>query len=191
MADVTRILDALRDGETGAADRLLEILYDELRRLAAAQMRREAPGRTLQATALVHEAWMRLAAGEGPSFENRAHFFGAAAEAMRRILVENARRRLRAKRGGGRARVPLSAVEPVAASAPFDLLDLDAALDRFAAEEPEKAELVKLRHFAGLGQEEAAGILGISRGTADRWWAFARAWLFDALKDGTRDGEIP
>ena len=184
MDDVTRILESVRAGDAGASDRLLDAVYDELRRLAAARLRREPPGQTLQATALVHEAWMRIAGSDGPVFQNRAHFFGAAAEAMRRILVDNARRKHRVKHGGGRGRVSLSVAEPVVESAPLDLLALNEVLGRFSAEEPAKAELVKLRYFTGLTQEEAAEILGISKGTADRWWAFARAWLYDAMKAG-------
>ena len=186
MADVTRILADMRAGDERAAERLLAAVYDELRRLAAHRMARERPGQTLQATALVHEAWLRLA-GDQSGFENRAHFFGAAAEAMRRILVEAARRRARIKRGGGRQRVELS--ENVAGVLPesTDLLALDEALENLATEDPRKAELVKLRYFTGLTLPDAAEILGISRGTAGRDWAFARAWLFQEMGGEEKD----
>ncbi|MHC4471308.1 MAG: sigma-70 family RNA polymerase sigma factor [Planctomycetota bacterium] len=184
MTDVTRILDAIRDGDERATDRLLTAVYDELRRLAAAKLRREPPGQTLQATALVHEAYLRLVGGAGASFENRAHFFASAAEAMRRILVDRARRKARLKHGGGRKRVELSEADRVVPPVEIDLVALDEALAKLEAEEPAKAELVKLRYFAGLSHEEAAEILGISRGTADRHWAYARAWLFHEIEKG-------
>ncbi|HVK18027.1 MAG TPA: ECF-type sigma factor [Fimbriiglobus sp.] len=158
------------------------VVYDELRRLAAGQVAHEAPGLTLSPTALVHEAYLRL----GPArFENRAHFFAAAAEAMRRILIDHARARLAQKRGGGRKRIPLDEAHRVAES-PDGLLALDDALTRFAAEEPAKAELVKLRFFAGLSTPEAAAALGVSVPTAERWWAFARTWLYADLSDGEK-----
>ena len=179
---VTQILEALAAGNSQAAGELLPLVYEELRRVAAAQLRQERPGQTLQATALVHEAYLRLVGGE-TSWENRRHFFAAAAEAMRRILIDRARRKRRVRHGGGRQRVELEA-DDLAIDAPsVELLALDEALDRLAAEDPQKAELVKLRYFAGLNEQEAADVLGISRATAARHWAYARAWLFDSLRD--------
>jgi RNA polymerase sigma factor (TIGR02999 family) len=165
-------------GEPKPARDLLPLVYDELRRLAAQRLAREAPGQTLQATALVHEAYLRLV-GADPDrpWNGRGHFFGAAAQAMRRILVENARRRSRFKRGGDRARVDLDAAEPAAPQADSDLLALDEALEQLALKDPVKAELVGLRVFAGLTLAQAAEILGLSTSTADRYWAYARAWL--------------
>ncbi|HEY1377708.1 MAG TPA: ECF-type sigma factor [Gemmataceae bacterium] len=175
MSDVTRILADLAAGDARAADRLLPLVYDELRRLGAARLAAERPGQTLDATALVHEAYLRLVGGQ--RFENSRHFFAAAAEAMRRILVETARRKGRAKRGGDRRRIDLDA-DALPAPEPDDqLLALDETLERFARLEPAKAELVKLRAFAGLSADAAAEVLGISPTTADRWWAYARAWL--------------
>jgi RNA polymerase sigma factor (TIGR02999 family) len=182
MPDVTRLLDAAAAGDRRAAADLLPLVYDELRRLAAARLAAESPGHTLDATALVHEAYLRLAGVR--SFESRSHFFRVAAEAMRRILIDGARRKGRDKRGGGRTRVPLSQAEAAADAAAGQLLALDAALDRLAAIDPVKAELVKLRYFVGLPEGEAAAALGVSRATASRYWAFARAWLINAL-----DGE--
>jgi RNA polymerase sigma factor (TIGR02999 family) len=165
-------------GEPRPARELLPLVYDELRRLAAQRLAREAPGQTLQATALVHEAYLRLV-GSQPDrpWDGRGHFFAAAAEAMRRILVENARRRHRLKRGGDRARVGLQNAEPTAPETDDDLLALDEALDRLAKQDPVKAQLVQLRVFAGLTVVQAAEILGLSKSTADRYWAYARAWL--------------
>jgi RNA polymerase sigma factor (TIGR02999 family) len=170
-----------RDPVTGAprpARELLPLVYDELRRLAAQRLSREVPGQTLQATALVHEAYLRLV-GADPDrpWDGRGHFFAAAAEAMRRILVDNARRRHRVKRGGNRARVPLEQAEPTAPETDDDLLALDEALERLASKDPIKAELVQLRVFAGLTVVQAAEVLGLSTTTADRYWAFDRAWL--------------
>jgi RNA polymerase sigma factor (TIGR02999 family) len=175
MSDVTQILNAIEAGDDQAANQLLPLVYDELRKLAAAQMSREKPGHTLDATALVHEAWLRLVGDQ--RFENRRHFYAAAAEAMRRILVESARRKRRRKRGGDLQRIDLVEVVIAAPESDERLLALDDALNRFAALEPEKAELLKLRSFAGLSLDAAASILGISPSTADRWWAYARAWL--------------
>jgi RNA polymerase sigma factor (TIGR02999 family) len=176
VSDVTRILSALDAGDPRAADQLLPLVYAELRKLAAAHLAREAPGHTLQPTALVHEAYLRLVGGDpAPHWTGRGHFFAAAATAMRRILVDRARRRLTRKRGGGRARQPLA---DVAAPEPdADLLALDEALAKLAARDPQKAKLVELRYFAGLTGDQAAAALGISPTTADRHWAYARAWL--------------
>jgi RNA polymerase sigma factor (TIGR02999 family) len=184
MHEITRVLDAIRRGDAGSADRLLPLVYDELRELAAARLAAEPPGQTLDATALVHEAYLRVA--DGPDFDHRGHFFAAAAEAMRRILVENARRKKAEKHGGGlhrhdAAEVPVAAPEPVE-----DLLALDEALDRLTELDPVKAELVKLRYFAGLTIEEAADALGVSPATAKRYWTYSRAWLFQRIS-----GEVP
>ncbi len=189
MTDVTRILHALERGDERAADRLLAAVYDELRRLASARMRREKPGQTLQATALVHEAYLRLVGDDGADWRNRAHFFAAAAEAMRRILVEKARRKARSKHGGGRRRVELDEVDIPVQPVAIDVLALDEALDKLAAADPTKAELVKLRFFTGLTIEQAAEVLGVSRATADRHWAFARAWLCDEITKGDVPGD--
>jgi RNA polymerase sigma factor (TIGR02999 family) len=183
MSDVTRILSAVERGDPRAAEQLLPLVYEELRRLAAQKLAGEKPGQTLQATALVHEAYLRLVDVEqAQHWNSRGHFFAAAAEAMRRILVDDARRKRRPKHGGGRQRVALDEALP-SADPGDDLLAIDEALDRLAAEEPVKAELVKLRYFAGLSLEEAAACLGISPATAKRYWAVARAWLFDALSE--------
>lgn len=182
-AGVTQLLQAAEAGDRHAAEELLPIVYQELRRLAARKLHHEPPGQTLQATALVHEAYVRLVDGSARQWDSRGHFFAAAAEAMRRILVENARRKQRIRHGGGRNRVEFDERQPATAgeSRRFDLLALDEALDAFAVEQPEKAKLVKLRYFAGLSEQEAADILGLSRATASRWWAFARAWLYDRI----------
>jgi len=165
-------------GETKPARELLPLVYDELRRLAAQRLARESPGQTLQATALVHEAYLRLVGGDPDRpWDGRGHFFASAAEAMRRILVENARRRGRLKHGGHRTRIDLDAAQPAAPETDDDLLALDEALEKLAAKDPAKAQLVQLRVFAGLTLAEAAGILGMSTSTADRYWAYARAWL--------------
>ena len=180
--EVTQILDDIGAGRV-AADVLLPLVYRELRGLAAARMANEAAGQTLQPTALVHEAYLRLTGGSTRQWDSRGHFFAAAAEAMRRILVENARRKGRQRHGGGRDRVALQ--DDAAADPPVDhhdLLALDEALLAFADEAPEKAKLVKLRYFAGLSEDQAADLLGISRATAARWWAFSRAWLLDRMR---------
>jgi RNA polymerase sigma factor (TIGR02999 family) len=186
MSDVTQILSAIERGDPRAAQQLLPLVYDELRRLAAAHMAREKPGHTLDATALVHEAWVRLAGGQ--QFESRSHFFRASAEAMRRILVDHARARSAGKRGGRWTRVELADWQKVA-QAPEQVLALSEALDRFAAVEPRKAELVALRFFGGMSMPEAAEALGVSLPTAERWWAFARSWLYTELLDP--DGKNP
>jgi RNA polymerase sigma factor (TIGR02999 family) len=165
-------------GDASAAAELLPLVYDELRRLAAIRMAHEAPGQTLQPTALVHEAWLRLGSRHAPSFQNRAHFFGAAAEAMRRILIERARRRIAAKRGGSVERVFLEDIElPSPAADDDQLLAVNEALEKFTVLDARKAELVKLRYFVGMSFEEAATALGIAVPTAKQWWAYARAWL--------------
>jgi RNA polymerase sigma factor (TIGR02999 family) len=182
MTDVTRILSQIESGDPSAAEQLLPIVYDELRRLAAAKLAREKPGQTLNATALVHEAYLRLVGDY--SFADRRHFFRVAAEAMRQILIDRARRKQRVRHGGNRQRVPLSDVEPATESPVEQLLAIDEALERFSILEPAKAELVKLRYFAGLTEEDAAAALGISRATASRYWNYARAWLINAVDDG-------
>jgi RNA polymerase sigma factor (TIGR02999 family) len=185
MSDVTRILSAIEAGDTRAAEQLLPLVYDELRRLAAQRLAQEAPGHTLQPTALVHEAYVRLVgADQSQGWDGRGHFFAAAAEAMRRILVESARRRNAEKRGGGRARVDLDEAPLASSAAPFDLLELDDVLAQFARVNPRATELVKLRYFAGLTGEEAAVVLGISPRSADSLWTYARAWLFEKLRPG-------
>ena len=161
---------------------MLPLVYDELRRLAAAKMARERPDQTLQPTALVHEAWLRLAGNENQAWNGRAHFFGAAAEAMRRILVEKARRKGAVRLGGGLLRLDIQGIEISAAGMGEELLAVHEALDQFAARDQQKAELVKLRYFAGLTTEEAAQVLGISVPTADRWWNYSRAWLFEEIE---------
>jgi RNA polymerase sigma factor (TIGR02999 family) len=183
MNDVTRILSAIDGGDPNAAERLLPLVYDELRRLAASRLAREKPGQTLDATALVHEAYLRLI-GDGPnkSWHGRQHFFAAAAEAMRRILVEQARRKGRQKRGGERRRLDLNAGEPTIQGPNIDVLAVDEAVAQLAGSHPEKAEVVKLRYFAGLTLPEAAVVLGISTPTAERYWRYARAWLARQLR---------
>jgi RNA polymerase sigma factor (TIGR02999 family) len=183
MSEVTRILDALSAGEPGSAEQLLPLIYDELRRLAAQQLAREKPGQTLQPTALVHEAWLRLVGDERARLWNsRAHFFGAAAEAMRRILVENARRKLSQKRGGGALRVELENLELAMQADDEGLLLVHEALEKLAAHDAQAAELVKLRFFGGLEQQEAATLLGLAERSAGRLWAYARAWLFREIE---------
>jgi len=185
MSDVTRIWDALAGGDARAADDLLPLVYAELRRLAAQNLAREKPGQTLDATALVHEAYLRLVGGAADRFwDGRGHFFAAAAEAMRRILVDAARRRRAAKRGGQRRREDLDPDRLAAPAVADDILALDEALARLAAQAPAKAELVKLRYFAGCTLDEAADLLGLSPREADRAWAYAKAWLKVALRPG-------
>jgi RNA polymerase sigma factor (TIGR02999 family) len=184
MGEVTRILKAVGEGEAKAPEELLSMVYDELRQMAALQMARETPSQTLQPTALVHEAWLRLAGDQNPKFASRAHFFTAASEAMRRILIENARRKRAARHGGGQQRIDIEVMNLAAESKDDELLAVDDALDEFAAQDPPKAELVKLRYFVGFTLEEAAEILGISVPTAKRWWIFARAWLFHEITTG-------
>ena len=189
MQDITQLLNAIDRGEPHAAEQLLPLVYDALRRLAARRLAQERPGQTLDATALVHEAYLRLAGSERRPWDSRGHFFAAAAEAMRRILVENARRKRRAKHGGGQQRVPLDGVVAAAGTPSDDLLALDEALSRLAAADPVKARLVELRFFAGLSVADAARCLGISRATADRYWAFARAWLYEQVTAGEKSAD--
>lgn len=181
MSQVTVILDAIEKGDPKAADQLLPLVYQELRKLAAHKMSNEAAGHTLQPTALVHEAWLRLTGDENRKWNDRTHFFAAAAEAMRRILVDNARRKGAQRHGGGLQRVEL---DDVRLATPDDdqLLAVNEALEKFAARDKQKAELVKLRYFVGLTIEEAAEVLGISAPTAKRYWAYARTWLFAEIK---------
>jgi RNA polymerase sigma factor (TIGR02999 family) len=182
MSDVSQILNAIEAGDLDAAGRLFPLVYDELRRMAAGHMAQESPGQTLEATALVHEAYLRLVDPPNQQrFANRRHFFGAAAEAMRRILVERARARKSGKRGGGRQRLDLNEQDVAAPERSEDLLALDAALSRLAVAEPEAAELVQLRYFAGRTMTEAAELLGLSRRSAHRLWAYARAWLLEDM----------
>ncbi len=181
-AEVTQLLNAIEHGDPRAADELLPLVYQELRKLAASKMAHETPGQTLQATALVHEAWLRLAGGDQPNWENRGHFFAAAAEAMRRILIDRARRRARLRHGGQWQRVDLEHVS-VAVEDPDDtVLAINDALEKLAREDTLKAQIVKLRYFVGLGQAEIAGLLGVSEPTVRRHWAYARAWLWAELK---------
>jgi RNA polymerase sigma factor (TIGR02999 family) len=185
MSDVTQILYAIEAGDPKAVAELLPLVYDELRKLAAARLADEKPGQTLQATALVHEAYLRLVGGAQPQdWSGRGHFFAAAAEAMRRILVENARRKRSAKHGGRRARIDLDESLVIGDESRRDLLDLDELLDQLASADPKAAELVKLRFFVGLTGDQAAEVLGIAPRSADLLWAYARAWLFEKLHDG-------
>lgn len=181
MNDATVTLAAVERGEPQAAEQLLGLLYKELRRLAASKMVHERPGQTLQPTALVHEAWLRLVGDRSPSFNGRNHFFCAAAEAMRRILIERARRKRAQRHGGGLDRTDIDNIEVEAPAPDEQLLALHEALDKLALEHPVRAELVKLRYFAGMTNEEAAQILGISLSTAKNYWTFARAWLFQEI----------
>jgi RNA polymerase sigma factor (TIGR02999 family) len=190
MSEVTRILSAIDQGDPNAAEQLLPLVYDELRKLAAAKLAQEVPGQTLQATALVHEAYLRLVANQGgdpPRWDSKGHFFAAAAEAMRRILVDQARQKRSQRRGGGRKRQTLEHVEIAVPEPSLDVLALNEALERFATIDPLKAELVKLRYFAGLTIPQAAEALGISPTTADRYWSYARAWLHAELKNVDAD----
>jgi RNA polymerase sigma factor (TIGR02999 family) len=185
MSDVTLILSAIEQGDPHAAEQLLPLVYDELRKLAAQKLAQEKPGQTLEATALVHEAYLRLVDVErAQHWDSRRHFFAAAAEAMRRILVENARRKRSAKHGGRHARIDLDDALLVSAEPHHDLLDLDELLDQLAGADPRAAELVKLRFFAGLTGDQTAEVLGIAPRSADLLWAYARAWLFEKLQGG-------
>jgi RNA polymerase sigma factor (TIGR02999 family) len=194
MSDVTRILTAIEHGDPAAAQELLPLVYEELRRLAAQRLAREAPGQTLQATALVHEAYLRLVGSDDPGWNGRNHFLAAAAEAMRRILVDSARRKKAERRGGEFRRVDLDSVDPPAdpeGAAADDVLALNEALSRLAEQDRVKAELVKLRYYAGLSVEEAGRALGISRATAARYWDYARSWLYAELRGGEPEGNTP
>jgi len=185
MSEFTRVLSAIEQGDPHAAEQLLPLVYDELRKLAAQKLAHEKPGQTLEATALVHEAYLRLVGADlKRPWDSRGHFFAAAAEAMRRILVENARRKSAQKHGGNLVRRTLEDLPQVAPELGEDLLALDEALEKFAKEEPVKAELVKLRHFAGLTVDQTAEVLNISPATADRYWAYARAWLHAEISRG-------
>jgi RNA polymerase sigma factor (TIGR02999 family) len=188
MTEVTRILDQIQQGDPHAAEQLLPLVYDELRKLAALKLDQEKPGQTLQATALVHEAYLRLVDGErAQHWNSRGHFFAAAAEAMRRILVDNARRKQSRKRGGDRLRLDLDQVAAATSDRADDVLDIDAALGGLATADPQAAELVKLRYFAGLSIPDAAAALGISPRSADFLWAYARAWLLRSLGGSAAD----
>lgn len=183
VEDITLLLDAARRDDPGAADRLIRAVYDELRSLAGARLAGEFNNVTLQPTALVHEAWLRLGGDRQAPWQNRAHFFAAAAEAMRRILIDRARKRCRQRRGGGRRPVSLDDIdEPAAEREAEHLIAVDEALERLAIEDTARAELVKLRFFVGLTLVEAAAVLGISESTAKRWWEFSRAWLFREIR---------
>ena len=181
MSEVTLILDRVQQGETKAAEELLALVYDELRKLAALRMAQEAPGQTLQPTALVHEAWLRLVGSHDQQWKGRAHFVAAAAEAMRRILIDNARRKNRVRHGKGLNRVDLDRVDLAIDTEDDTLVRVDEALEKLAAEDRLKAELVKLRFFVGLSIPEAGRVLGLSESTTKRYWAYARAWLYDEL----------
>ena len=190
MNDVTRILSAIEEGQARAADQLLPLVYDELRRLAAHRLAQERPGQTLQATALVNEAYLRLVGpGHDQRWDSRGHFFAAAAEAMRRILVENARRKGREKHGGARGRLYLDLDDLSDSGSPQEILALHEALEQFAVHDPLKAKLVELRFFGGLTLEESATCLGVSLSTADRAWRYARAWLYAAMAGAAADEE--
>jgi len=181
MTNVTRILTAIEHGDAKAADELLPLVYEELRRMASRKLLREQLGQTLQATALVHEAYIRLVGAESHNWSSRGHFFAAAAEAMRRILIDNARRKQRQKHGGDRQRVGLDDADIAIEEPSTNLITLDEALTKLAKEDPVVADLVKLRYFAGLTLSQIAEIIGISRRTADRYWAYARAWLYQEI----------
>jgi RNA polymerase sigma factor (TIGR02999 family) len=182
--EITILLQKIDGGDQQAAAKLLPLVYDQLRRLAGARMARESAGHTLQPTALVHEAWLRLGADRQPEWKSRAQFFAAAAEAMRRILIDSARKRLAQRRGGRQERVNIDNIELAAAVDDARVLRVNDALEKFAIDEPEKAELVKLRYFAGLTLEEAAQALNIAEPTAGRWWRYARAWLIKEMGGG-------
>jgi len=184
MTDVTRILNAIEQGDAKAVDKLLPLVYEELRLLAAQKLSQEPPGQTLQATALVHEAYIRLVGEEAQNWESRRHFFLAASEAMRRILIDNARRKKSQRRGGHQQRVDFDNIRVADKNSPDDLLELDEALTRLTDHDPEVVDLVKLRYFGGLTLEQAAKIKGISRRTAGRYWKYARLWLYREMTKG-------
>ena len=182
MSDITQVFQAIEHGDAKAADQLLPLVYEELRKLAASRMAHEAPHQTLQPTALVHEAWLRLVGNENPKFANRAHFFSAAAEAMRRILIDNARRKRALRHGGGQQRIEMEGVEIAAPGGDDEMLAVNEALEKLASQNKVEAELIKLRYFVGMTLDEAAEALGISPRSADNYWAHARAWLFREIK---------
>lgn len=182
MSDVTRILERVQHGDLKAAEELLPLVYEELRKLAAHKMSHEAAGHTLQPTALVHEAWLRLGGSEGAQFENRAHFFGAAAEAMRRILVERARRRQRIRHGGGMEKTDLEPIELAVEVEDEKVLAVNEALEELQAEDPVQAQIVKMKFFMGMQYEEIAASLGVSEKSVQRHWAYAKAWLFQRIR---------
>ena len=184
MSEATILLAAMEQGDPKAANQLLELVYEDLRRLANHKMAQELPGQTLQPTALVHEAWLRLIGSEDPTFENRAHFFSAAAEAMRRILIERARRRMTLRHGGGYQRVDIEKCDLATPQADEELLAVHEALNELAKEHPVQAEVVKLRYFGGRTNEEIAQILSVSLSTVKNYWAFSRAWLLQEIKGG-------
>jgi RNA polymerase sigma factor (TIGR02999 family) len=183
MSDATVILKAIEEGEPEAAEKLLDLVYEELRRLAASKMAREAPGQTLQPTALVHEAWLRLVASKNPKFKNRAHFFSAAAEAMRRILIDRARRKHAQRRGGGSDWTALNGKEPIIPDSNDQILAVHEVLGNFATQYPDQAEVVKLRYFVGMTNDEKAKALDISVATVKNYWAFARTWILHEIKN--------
>ena len=183
MSDITRILHSVDSGDSKASAELLPLVYEELRKLAIAKMAHESPNQTLQPTALVHEAWLRLIGNEDVKWQGRAHFFGAAAEAMRRILIDKARRKQAIRHGGGQERLDVDEIEIAAPAKEQELIAMDEALEHFAVVDKQKAELVKLRYFIGLTIEESARILDISPPTAKRWWAYSRAWLYNEIQD--------
>jgi len=183
MSEATLLLNAVERGEPQAAEKLLDLLYEELRRLAASKMARERSGQTLQPTALVHEAWLRLVSSQNPKFKNRAHFFSAAAEAMRRILIDRARRKLRIRHGGNLERVDLEEQELAAPAQDQQLVAVHEALDILAKSHPVQAEVVKLRYFVGMTNEETAEVIGVSVATVKNYWTFARTWIFNEIKE--------
>jgi RNA polymerase sigma factor (TIGR02999 family) len=183
MSEATILLNAVEQGDRQAADRLLELVYEELRRLAASKMARETPGQTLQPTELVHEAWLRLVGTKNPKFENRNHFFSAAAEAMRRVLIDRARRKLTQRHGGGVERVDLDGQDLASPEIDEQLLAVHEVLDKFAKDHPVQAEVVKLRYFVGMTNEETAQVLGISVSSVNNYWMFSRTWILHAIKN--------
>ena len=182
MSDVTRILESIEHGDPKAADELLPLVYGELRKLAASKMANEAPNQTLQPTALVHEAWLRLVGETNPKFDGRAHFFAAAAEAMRRILIDNARRKKAIRHGGDQQRLGIHELEIAAAGKDEEMLAVNEALEKLAAHDPAKADLVKLRYFAGMNNAEVAALMGVSEPTVKRQWTYAKTWLLAAIE---------
>jgi RNA polymerase sigma factor (TIGR02999 family) len=191
VSEVTRILEAAQQGDPKAAEELLPLVYEELRQLAANMMSHELPGQTLQATALVHEAWLRLVGAEAREWQGSRHFFYAASQAMRRILCDNARRKQCLSHGGQMQRVRVEDINPASPMKPDELLALDEALERLAAEDPEAARLVELRFFTGLGHQQAAEIMGLGRRQADALWAYARTWLFEAMQEEKSEVRSP